>query len=65
LENAVKAKLSVDEQLRTANLDVSKNEVAISGTVSLQDHRSNAVELAKSAHCVVKVNDKIDVKPAS
>ena len=69
LENAVKAKLSADEQLTTANLDVdanaSKNEVTISGTVSSQDHRSKAVELAKSAHSGVTVNDKIDVKPAS
>jgi osmotically-inducible protein OsmY len=69
LENAVKAKLSTDEQLRTANLDVdanaSKNEVTISGTVSSQDHRSKAVELSKSAHSGVTVNDKIDVKPAS
>ena len=69
LEKAVKAKLSADEQLKTAKLDVdanaSKNEVTISGTVSSQDHRSKAVELAKSAHSGVTVNDKIDVKPAS
>jgi hypothetical protein len=69
LENAVKAKLSADEQLRTAKLDVdanaSKNEVTISGTVQSQDHRNKAVELAKSAHSGITVNDKIDVKPAS
>jgi hypothetical protein len=69
LENAVKAKLSADEQLRTANLDVdanaSKNEVTISGTVQSQDHRNKAVELAKGAHSGITVNDKIDVKPAS
>jgi BON domain len=69
LEKAVKAKLSADEQLKTAKLDVdadaSKNEVTISGTVQSQDHRSKAVELAKSAHSGVTVNDKIDVKPAS
>jgi osmotically-inducible protein OsmY len=69
LENAVKAKLSADEQLKAAKLDVdanaSKNEVTISGTVQSQDHRNKAVELAKSAHSGVTVNDKIDVKPAS
>jgi BON domain len=69
LENAVRAKLSTDEQLRTAKLDVdanaSKNEVTISGTVQSQDHRNKAVELAKGAHSGITVNDKIDVKPAS
>lgn len=69
LENAVRAKLSADEQLRTAKLDVdanaSKNEVTISGTVQSQDHRNKAVELAKDAHSGITVNDKIDVKPAS
>jgi len=69
LENAVKAKLSADEQLRTADLDVDanadKNEVTISGTVQSQDHRNKAIELAKSAHSGVTINDKIDVKPTS
>lgn len=69
LEKAVKTKLSADEQLRTANLDVDanadKNEVTISGTVQSQDHRNKAIELAKSAHSGVTVNDKIDVKPTS
>jgi osmotically-inducible protein OsmY len=69
LENAVRAKLGSDEQLRTAKLDVdanaSKNEVTISGTVQSQDHRTKAVELAKDAHSGITVNDKIDVKPAS
>lgn len=69
LEKAVKTKLSADEQLRTANLDVDanadKNEITISGTVQSQDHRNKAIELAKSAHSGVTVNDKIDVKPTS
>ena len=69
LEKAVKAKLSADEQLRTADLDVDanaeKNEVTISGTVQSQDHRNKAIELVKSAHSGVTINDKIDVKPAS
>jgi BON domain len=69
LENAVKAKLSSDEQLRTANLKVDanadKNEVTISGTVKSQAERSKAIDLAKSAQSGVTVNDKIDVKPAA
>ena len=69
LENAVRAKLSADEELRTANLDVdanaSKNEVTNSGTVQSQDDRNKAVELAKDAHFGITVNNEIDVKPAS
>jgi hypothetical protein len=69
LENVVKAKLSSDEQLRTADLKVdanaNKNEVTISGTVQSQEQRSKAIDLAKSAHSGVIVNDKIDVKPAA
>ncbi|HXV80491.1 MAG TPA: BON domain-containing protein [Candidatus Binatia bacterium] len=67
LEEAVKAKLRTEEQLRTADLDVDanadKNEVTISGTVQSQEQRDKAIQLAKSAG--VTVNDKIDVKPAS
>jgi osmotically-inducible protein OsmY len=67
LEEAVKAKLSTEEQLRTADLDVEanadKNEVTITGTVQSQEQRNTAIELAKSEG--VTVNDKIDVKPAS
>ena len=67
LEETVKAKLSTEEQLRAANLDVEanvdKNEVTISGTVQSQEQRNTAIEHAKSAG--VTVNDKIDVKPAS
>ena len=67
LEEAVKAKLSMEEELRTANLDVdanaNNNEVTISGTVQSQQQRNTAIQLAKSAG--VTVNDKIDVKPAS
>ena len=67
LEQAVKAKLQSDEQLRNASIDVSadaeKNAVTLSGTVASEDARSKAVELAKSAHSGVTVNDKIEVKP--
>jgi osmotically-inducible protein OsmY len=67
LETAVKAKLQQDEQLRNARIDVSadaeKNAVTLSGTVASQEARSKAVELAKSAHSGITVNDQIEVKP--
>jgi osmotically-inducible protein OsmY len=67
LENAVKAKLQQDEQLRNAKIDVSadseKNAVTLSGTVPSQEARNKAVELAKSAHSGITVNDQIEVKP--
>lgn len=69
LENAVKAKLQSDDQLRSAGLKVDANadkkEVTLSGTVPSQDLRTRAVDLAKSAQDGVIVNDKIDVKPAA
>lgn len=69
LEKAVRAKLETDVALKEANLDVDanadKNEVTISGTVRSQEIRNKAVELARSAHSGITVNDKIDVKPAA
>ena len=69
LEKAVRAKLESEPQLKDVKLDVDanadKNEVTLSGTVRSQDLRSKAVELAKSAHAGLNVNDKIDVKPAA
>ena len=69
LEKAVRTKLESEPQLKAANLDVDanadKNEVTISGTVPSQEMRTKAVELAKSAHSGLNVNDKIDVKPAA
>jgi osmotically-inducible protein OsmY len=67
LERAVKARFDTDERLKAANIsinaDVTKNEVTLSGTVDSEAIRSKAVELAKSAHAGVIVNDKINVKP--
>jgi hypothetical protein len=69
LEKVVRAKLESDATLKEAKLDVDadadKNEVTLSGTVRSQDIRNKAVELAKSAHSGLTVNDKIDVKPAA
>ena len=67
LENHIKAKLDSDEQLKAAKLDViadaRKQEATLSGTVESEALRSKAVELAKSAHSGLTVNDLIDVKP--
>jgi osmotically-inducible protein OsmY len=69
LEKAVRAKLESDAALKEAKLDVDadadKNEVTLSGTVRSQEVRNKAVDLAKSAHSGLTVNDKIDVKPAA
>jgi BON domain len=69
LEKAVRAKLESDVALKEVKLDVDanadKNEVTLSGTVRSQEIRDKAVELAKSAHSGITVNDKIDVKPAA
>jgi osmotically-inducible protein OsmY len=69
LEKAVRAKLESDAALKEAKLDIDadadKNAVTLSGTVRSQEIRDKAVELAKSAHSGLTVNDKIDVKPAA
>jgi osmotically-inducible protein OsmY len=43
--------------------DITKNEVTLSGTVESEAVRSRAVELAKTAHAGVVVNDRIIIKP--
>ena len=67
LENAVRAKLENDPQLKEANLNVNanavRNEVTLSGTVHTHAARKKAIELAKSAKPGVAVNDKMDVRP--
>ena len=69
LEKVVRAKIESDPALKEAKLDVDadadKNEVTLSGTVRSQEVRNKAVELAKTAHSGLTVNDKIDVKPAA
>jgi osmotically-inducible protein OsmY len=68
LENAVRAKLENDAQLKEADVsvhaDAERNEITLSGTVRSRAAREKAVELAKTAKPGVSVNDKIDVKPA-
>jgi osmotically-inducible protein OsmY len=68
LERAVRSMFAQDEQVRKAQLsvqaDITKNEVTLSGTVASETVRSKAVELAKTAHAGVIVNDKMVVKPS-
>ena len=67
LEKAVKSMFAQDEQVRRADLtvraDVTKNEVTLSGTVESEAVRSRAIELAKTAHAGVLINDKMTVMP--
>jgi osmotically-inducible protein OsmY len=67
LEKAIRTMFARDEQVRKAGLsvraDVTKYEVTLSGTVESEAVRSKAVELAKTAHVGVVVNDKMTVKP--
>jgi osmotically-inducible protein OsmY len=69
LENAVRAKLANDAQLKEADLSViaiaERNEITLSGTVRTRAARDKAIELAKSAKPGVAVNDKIEVKPGA
>ncbi len=67
LEEAVKATLARDPQLKEAQIvvtaDVTRNQVTLSGTVPSEALRSKATELAKSAQAGVAVSNKISVKP--
>jgi osmotically-inducible protein OsmY len=67
LEKAVKSMFEQDERVSRAALsvraDVTKNEVTLSGAVESEAVRSRAVELAKTAHVGVIVNDQMIVKP--
>jgi osmotically-inducible protein OsmY len=69
LENAVRAKLANDAQLKEADLSVianaERNEITLSGNVRTRAAREKAIELAKSAKPGVAVNDKIDIKPGA
>jgi osmotically-inducible protein OsmY len=68
LEKAIKAKLESDTQTRQANLSVDaeadENKVSLKGTVTSQGIRTKAVELARSVHPGLTINDEIEVRPA-
>ena len=65
LEEAVQAMLNGDEQLKAAGLtvsaDVTRNQVMLTGTVTSEELRRKAVDLAKRAQAGVVVSDKISV----
>lgn len=67
LERKIEMQLSSDPQLRDARLSISadaeRNWAALSGTVESEAMRTKAVQLARSAHPGLTVEDKIDVKP--
>lgn len=67
LKNKIENQLKSDPKLRDADLSVSadadKNEATLSGTVSTEEMRMRAVEMARSANLGLTVDDKIDVKP--
>jgi len=65
MEEAVQAMLNGDEQLKAAGLtvsaDVTRNQVMLTGTVTSEELRRKAVDLAKRAQAGVVVSDKISV----
>jgi osmotically-inducible protein OsmY len=65
LEQAVRAKLGSDKELRGASIvviaDVTRNQVTLSGSVASSALRQKAIELARSAQVGVSVNDRIEV----
>jgi osmotically-inducible protein OsmY len=69
LERTIRAKLANDEILRRADLDVivqaDKNEATLSGTVSSEQLRDQAIQLARSAQSGLTENENIAVRPAA
>ncbi|HMF50797.1 MAG TPA: BON domain-containing protein [Candidatus Saccharimonadales bacterium] len=66
LEQAVRAKLDSNGELRAARLrviaDVTRNQVTLSGSVGSSELRQKAIELARGAQVGVSVNDRIEVR---
>jgi len=67
LERTIRAKFANDEILKRAELDAivqaDKNEATLSGTVSSEQLRDQAIQLARSAQSGLTVNDKIAIRP--
>ena len=67
LEQAIKANLNANPELKAANLDVDANakegKVKLSGTVPTESLRIQAVDMAKAVRPNLEITDKIDVKP--
>lgn len=68
LEQAVRAGLAADRQLRSVDLrvkaDVTTNRVTLSGFVGSEALKQRAGEIAKEAHAGVTVENRIQVKRA-
>ena len=66
LEQAIRAKLDSNGELRAARLmvtaDVTRNQVTLSGSVGSSALRQKAIELARGAQVGVSVNDRIEVR---
>ena len=66
LEQAIKAKMASEPELASAisvSANAQRNEATLTGTVSTEALRTEAVQLAKSSRDSLVVTDKIDVKP--
>jgi osmotically-inducible protein OsmY len=67
LQQQIQTKINSDAALNAARLsvraDADRNTATLSGTVESQALRTRAVELAKSAHAGLIVEDRIDVRP--
>ena len=64
LKQAVESKLATDPQLAQIEVNTvpGENEVTLSGSVSTEQARNEAVEIARSANPNISVIDNIDVK---
>ena len=68
LENLIHARLESDDAVKKANLsvkaDINDDNATLSGTVTTQELRTKAIELAKAAQPGLTIKDEIEVKPA-
>jgi len=68
LERRIRTKLETDAALEAASeatAEAAKNEATLSGLVASERVRHSAIELAKSAHSGLTINDRIAVKRAA
>jgi len=67
LQKQIESRINSDADLKAANLsvdaDANRNHATLSGTVESEEFRDRAVELARSAHPGLILENKIDVKP--
>ena len=68
LERRIRTKLETDAALEATievTAEAAKNEATLSGLVASERVRHSAIELAKSAHSGLTINDRIAVKRAA